>query len=340
MNLVNRTLAEFRESPLYRAYPLEVSASVLAARLKLVEKTNTSLNPCTEAISFYALNQLMAKIQMMFSQNTVLPDWALEVARAYDSQLVHQHQHLVWYLFLIITREFRHLKNSQAFFDKHPQMYPKELRVMHSMVIDSSSQSQCNNWLNAVPDMPLARYCDAIALAFGKGTWPGAYGGKPWENIAGTLGRYIKGESSAEVLVDTAYTLAHNTAPIFNKTMIYETPLTSDLMKVLDVQRSGQVCEGIIEGVFESMFTKYVWVLVNTTSPLLQGAVGTYVDWYKVEQWAQDGHKYSAQKLAQDKKYGKPKTTKLVDGQPVQVTGSYEAALGVFLETYTRMKAA
>lgn len=61
---------------------------------------------------------------------------------------------------------------------------------------------------------------------------------------------------------------------------------------------------------------------------------------HEYEQWAQDGHKYSAQKLAQDKKYGKPKTTKLVDGQPVQVTGSYEAALGVFLETYTRMKAA
>ena len=58
------------------------------------------------------------------------------------------------------------------------------------------------------------------------------------------LVRFVSGEFSAEMMLDTVWTLAHNGGPIFNKGQFYA--CTANALRILDVQRSGQIPEAVL----------------------------------------------------------------------------------------------
>ncbi len=67
-----------------------------------------------------------------------------------------------------------------------------------------------------------------------------SYGGPKWGEVADCLRSYVTGQTSAEALLDTAFTLAHNNGPVFNKGYIYKHH-TNRLIQILDIQAKGQI---------------------------------------------------------------------------------------------------
>jgi hypothetical protein len=89
----------------------------------------------------------------------------------------------------------------------------------------------------------------------------------------------VYGEFTPEMFGDTAFTLAHNNGPMFNKGMLYSN-YSSEFKKILDVQRSGQIPQYLSEKVFiGDVVPTYMAEAVVVFPAELTGTV----DWYKVE---------------------------------------------------------
>lgn len=332
------TLARVLGSPLRLKRNLSVSAPQLATVLRGVNKNSTKLHPDSEAIRFYALNQMMARLTLVFTPHEPLPVWAQVIAAEYEQELVKQHQSMVWYTFLVITREFRHLKNPGTLLNaKNPKF-----TAFHSQIMDSHNEVTLNTWLPLVPEESLEKYCRLLQNAFNVGTFGNQFGGKPWGKIAEALGDYFGGESSAEIFIDTAYTLAHNNGPMFNKDMLYS-HYSASFLNLLDVQAAGMICEAIWEGMQMTNITVGLSSLRSMISDIQAniGGIGTYVDWHAVTACLPNpkSSKYATFTLAQDKKYPKTKAPMIKNGKAIKVVGQFEVMPGQTVEIYQRMAA-
>lgn len=331
-----KTLRSITNHPLRAIGAFNPSAKDFAEKLIETNKNGSTVNPDHEALRFYSLNQAVGLLAGKYTPNQALPEWAQGLVALYSKEMLEQHQRLVWYTFLVVSREWRHLKNLGTV-SSGPQkslLYPPELKALHSHIQDSQAESTLNSWLKQVPEMSLAKYCEALTHSFNTGSWGGGYGGKPWGNIAKTLWDYVGGKTSAEMFIDTAYTLAHNNGPMFNKGMLYGM-YSSEFKIILDVQRSGQVCEGLLEGEYSGGTQDIKPLLEQGKSDL---GLGDYVDWHKVEALG-SLQQYPHKKAKQDKKYGaKPKMV-LKDGKPIKVIGTYEWFPDKEVDIYERISA-
>lgn len=338
------TLARLAHSQYRRQAEIAVSTKAVANVLLKTNKNAGAKVPDSEAVRFYALNQMVGVIQQKFTLNEKLPEWAAEVVGLYERELCNQHKRMFWYLYLITIREFRHLKNKETHL-KDPK-FSKEFKAFHPHIQDSADESGLNGWLSYVPDEPLTQFFDCLETQFRLSKvkspqgYGGGYGGPPWGLVTKAVLDYVSGKTCAEVFIDTGYTLAHNNGPVFNKGMFYE-HYTGNFLKMLDVQRSGQVCEGLIDGSLSS------WCTVEGASALTQhaktvqkevGGIGDYIDWYKVEALGALG-KYAQYKAAQDKKYGKKAEKILLNGKPVKVVGEMEVFPGQSVDIIQRLAA-
>jgi hypothetical protein len=339
------TLARLATHPLREKRKIMVTAKQLATVLLAQDKQDATAYPDFQAVRFYALNQMVAILSQKFTVNEKLPDWARDVVVAYERELVSQHRRLTWYTFLVISREFRHLKNPAAVFKK--TMYSQGVKDLIKYIKDSTSEGDLNTWLAQVPEDPLDKYAAQLTNAFNVGSWSSGYGGKPWGKISETFGRYMAGETSAEIFIDTAYTLAHNNGPMFNKGMLYMM-YGSNFLTVLDVQRAGMICEGLIDGQLQSIAgTKAgakkaglsdVEALAKEVK-LQTGEIGDYIDWYKVKDLGAVTY-VDSYKSEQDKKYGKKPQVQMINNVPVKLTGQqFEVFPGQSVAIYERLKA-
>ena len=134
--------------------------------------------------------------------------------------------------------------------------------------------------------------------------WSKGYGGKAWGRVADCLVKFVAGEFTAEMMLDTNWALAHNNGPIFNKGIFYQyhTPM---LKKILDIQRSGQIPEAIIEdnGHVSEYVTPEIFDHASWLKTRFPASIGDYVDWYKVEHLGAV-QSYTSDKIEQSKKYG------------------------------------
>jgi len=140
-----------------------------------------------------------------------------------------------------------------------------------------------------------------------------------------------------EMMIDTAYTLAHNNGPMFNKGMLYD-HYGNDFKKILDVQRSGQIPEFILEG-GAKFLTPLQSSVFNDALTALKGEFGNYVDWYQVEKLG-SLIKYPVEKTVQDKKYGNPAISTKLDnfnGHDAKQIGVFDIAPGVALPVLERV---
>jgi hypothetical protein len=139
-----------------------------------------------------------------------------------------------------------------------------------------------------------------LVEVFHTGKFSGGFGGEAWGAIADVLNDYVHGKLTAEMMLDTAFTLCHNNGPIFNKGMLYD-GYTSDIYTILDVQRSGQVPQLVYSCDVIQVNTEAVQEVWKTC----YGALGDkllenthYVDWFKVEALGAL-HSYTAKKKLQ-----------------------------------------
>jgi hypothetical protein len=145
---------------------------------------------------------------------------------------------LMFYTWQIITKELRHGSTAMSAKAFNGWDIDPEIEAAISLITKSGSDYMAP--VDAIGHKPVGLYVDAVERHFRKGGWGGAYGGAKWADIALVFKQYIDGTSSAMLAADRAWTLVHNTGPIFNKGFYFKLH-DAMLAKILDAQATTSV---------------------------------------------------------------------------------------------------
>lgn len=278
-------------------------------------------SPEVDALVFYMLNHAVSVITQKTHPYASL--WKLgPVVELYREQLAIRSTRMFFYLLLICTRESRHAKNSHS----DPVMqglsskYGSDILDFWNSIKGSGSSGAADKLMKYPPDVLLGNYVRFIQELFYKGSFSGGYGGKAWGKVTDCLVDYVTGKFSAEMMMDTAFTLCHNNGPIFNKGMLFDT-YSHEIYKILDVQRSGQIPVMIANKETSFHNNPVVSSLMSVVRKVLPDIFEGWVDWYKVESLG-SLKKYPQQKADQLKLHGAP--------SGVAVGGSFDKPSSTF----------
>lgn len=300
------TLDYFKSAILFKAQTLSDTPmpQVITQLNKYMGSHSATASVEEEAILFYLLNQSYGLLSMNVDSKATLTENEEKLTRLYLQIASESSTRLFYYMLLIITREARHLHSSDTLYAKLEASYGVDMLNFIKKIRSQGEDSAVNSLKTGqttLETITLGQYVNCIVDVFNKGTWGGGYGGKPWGNIANTLLKFVNGDTSIEIMNDTAWTLAHNNGPMFNKGMLYKN-YTPYLFKILDVQRAGMIpqliCEGI--GANNTLKIKEAYALVKQIFPQ---EVEGYVDWFKVEALG-SLKKYPNEKKLQQQNYG------------------------------------
>lgn len=238
--------------------------------------------PETEALSFYTQQHAMSLVERKLEPEEPVGKYGKFIDQ-YHNEMHWKTLRMFYYVLLICTRESRHAKGD-AQKAKVYAMYP-DIEYFHkNYVQDSSADAAIDAMVNNAPDVPLGHYTDFLVAMFTYPSYSAGFGGQAWKEVATPLNEFVQGRISAEIMMDTAFTLAHNNGPIFNKGMLYHTYNSAAIQKVLDVQRSGQVPQ-LIANHYETL-AKYISselaTYVTDFGKLDSGFSGE-VDWKQVK---------------------------------------------------------
>jgi hypothetical protein len=300
------------------------------------------VKPDDEAVQFYLFNHLAALIRNRFTLNEQLPEWATQAMREYKRILTAQGVRMVSYMGLITCRESRHLHNGgDSWWQEHiVEKYGLVQKEFHQTIHGVGSDSAANALMHSPPDCPVGNFFKAIETMFYKGSFSGGYGGKPWGDITKCLTEFLHGKISQEMMIDTAYTLAHNNGPMFNKGMLYS-EYSGFFKHLLDVQRAGQIPELCLE---KGKPYGYSWLtaaqlqILNNVQAAMPEEFGQYVDWFAVKK-AGALVSCSVYQQAQIKKYGKKKAEaeKGLWSTPMEVVGTFAVGPGTTVPILKRV---
>ncbi len=242
------------------------------------------VKPEREAVEFYLLNHLVMIVRRKFTKHQQLPEWAAYVMDCYERCLIKQGRRMLTYLMLITTREARHASIGSELNKELTKTYGPNLLKFWQTIKGNGSDGAAQKFMSAPPEMAMGPYFNALAYIFFKAVFSSNYGGKPWGNIATTLAQFLDGKTSMEMMLDTAYTLAHNGGPIFNKGMCYDTYTNDWLYKILDVQRAGQIPELAVTEFGENYMTQELKRALKYVKDVAPEEFKPEVDWYRVEE--------------------------------------------------------
>lgn len=285
--------------------PVSVTAKRVQEMLN-VHKTD-GREPEIEALRFYLLQHAMAIVRNRRELDEPLGEYE-EVAELYHSECSDVATRIFTYLFLITVREFRH--GSVSCHTRLGNKFGDAIVKFRDTIKGHPSGGVLGTLFNHAPNMNLGTYCEAIEWTFRNGKFGGGFGGKPWANITSVLRRYVSGEFTAEMMLDTAFTLAHNNGTMFNKGYGWSVPNKSTLLTILDIQASGQIpqlCADIQTGAVPHApgVDSEILKLYDKLAAILGEDFKGYVDWVKVEADAPGHRSYAIQKSHQFAKHGK-----------------------------------
>lgn len=297
------TLAYYRSAPYFQTWATDIPCADIAPKIAAFKKAHDSggspmAHPEQDAVTFYCLNDLAARIVAHFSMCEKLPQWADDVMAAYMDVLMVQSRRLLYYMLLITTREARHLHKMPAtWWTGMKNTYGKPY-VDFASTISSNESVAMAKFLSSPPSMPVSSYAKALEQTFNTGKWSHSYGGPPWGDVAACLARFLSGETNMETMCDTGYTLEHNTSAMFNKGMLYHGFDSAVLQKILDVQNVGLVPTLVLSGQLPQWSTPALVHHVQAVAEQLPQAVLPAVDWHLVASQSKKGHKYQKEKNA------------------------------------------
>jgi len=274
----------------------EVPASQVAQRLKafLDADQNPNTPPETEAMWFYLTTHAVMEVQRRLDWHEHLGElqWVLDL---YHKVNTPSAARAFYYLLLICTREARHLKNKAELQTKLVDQFGLPV-YQYICSIDDNATTAMAQFPKKPPPSALGPYCEALAWIFYKGKWSGGYGGKKWGVIADCMNTFVLGKAGADVMLDTVWTLAHNTAPIFNKGMLYG-HYSPVLPRILDVQHVGQIPQLIASDAAVQPYVPPELEAARARMEVLLGpSFGGLVDWHKVSSEAKSGQHYAKEK--------------------------------------------
>lgn len=197
-------------------------------------------HPEMEALDFYLANHVVGLIRTKKGNTKILTKDEEFLVTEYVNRLDDMALRSMAYLLLICSREMRHVKDYSVTKCK----IKKDEVIAYETLIAFVSNNFGNKIAEGLWDgsigCPVGLWTICLEKVFRYGGWHGGYGGGKWADVTLCLKEYIHGVYTAEMMIDVIWTLCHNGGPIFNKGMLYHHH-TSDLLRILDVQRAGQV---------------------------------------------------------------------------------------------------
>lgn len=262
-------------------------------------------NPERDAVVFYMLNHAVSLVRQRCHVYEPLGAY-MPLMEAYHVELAARASRMFSYLLLICTRESRHDKASSTSSEYKALIskYGSKITDFHKGLKGLSSSGAADKVQASPPDATIGAYTSFLSDVFYKGTYSSGYGGKAWGAVADVLRDFVHGKLTAEMMMDTSFTLCHNNGPIFNKGMLFDT-YSPEIYKILDVQRSGQIPQLVASGGVTVSKNSKVQSLWNTCVDLLGDTFSGHVDWFLVEELGAL-KSYSTEQAQQVAKYGHP----------------------------------
>lgn len=280
--------------------------------------------PERDALVFYMLNHAVSVIRTKISEYEPMGDFQ-PIVEAYHEQLTLRTARMFFYLLLICTRESRHVQQepTSKFMEGLRSEYGDSIADFHLIIWKTGSETAVSKLRQKPPEVSLGEYTNFLVDVFHKGSYSSGYGGAAWGEIAEVLRDFVHGTLTAEMMMDTAFTLCHNNGPIFNKGMLYH-HYTDEIKMILDVQRSGQIPQLVGNKETHSAEASDIWELYSECSKVLPDEFSGYVDWYQVEALGSLS-KYPSKKAIQLQKYGGPEHLKIKAAQQKAEEGKLKA---------------
>lgn len=222
---------------------LDIVMGVLKSRLgdNPYDKAETPFKkPEQEALDFYLANHVVGLIRTKKGGSKPLSENEVELVKDYVARLDDMALRSVAYLVLICSREMRHVTYHSISKCKIPKKDVAAYHALIAFVKNTYGGNIANKLWNGDVAIEIGAWVRCMEKVFRYAGWPGGYGGTKWADVTLCLQEYIHGVYTAEMMIDVIWTLCHNGGPIFNKGMLYQHH-TPELLRVLDVQRAGQV---------------------------------------------------------------------------------------------------
>lgn len=341
--LPKNTLAYFQAAPQFK--PMNVGQTpikTLAAATKQYRTHCGTVSPDDEAVEFYAINHCAAIVKKNFTLNEPLPGWAKTVMDEYLSMATEQGLRMLHYLYSITVRECRHIKIMDESFWTDTIAKKHGIAVaefVKTQISPSNEDMAVKAYMDSKSMEPAVKLAEAVRDCFYKGKWHSGYGGKAWGKVSDCLVAFLKGETSMEAMVDTAYTLAHNNGPIFNKGMMYS-HYSGEFITILDVQRSGQIPEMLMDSVdYGLKRPERAKIIVQATAKNCPEEFGPFLDWKKVKDLGAV-HNHESKYQLQLKHHGEgPGSMSVINGWKVKKLAPWHVFPGETVATFERVKA-
>jgi len=261
--------------------------------------------PEEAGLIFYALQHAVSEIRDEYGLDTPLSQGALDVVEMYHRECGPIAIRLAYYVWAICITEARHKHWSGDKRDKFVKGLTTDMGADRAAVVASYFYKVSGNGGrkyvldNPHADITMGEFNRALVRVFMNGGWGSAYGGPKWKVIAQAFDDFTKGKLSAQLFLDRAMNLAHNTAPIFNKGYLFKGQ-TNSLKYVLDVQHSSQIPNLLLNpGKFADLITGKVHAVHVAIQAVLGDVFSEPVDWFKVAHTSKGGVSYSSLKSAQ-----------------------------------------
>jgi len=278
-------------------------SEVITALQTYEPQLGSSARPETCALTFYLLEQALGEVRNRKGLQEDLGE-LVEVLDLYHSLLSPEAVRLFYYLLMICTREARHAKwsSTTGSWEKLKDQFGAEIHSFWKSVKGGESEV-LSRLKQTPPKTPIGPYVKALSWIFYNVSFTSGYGGKKWGNVADVLVSFVHGKYTAAMMMDVGWTLAHNGGPIFNKGMLYK-HWGGELIKILDVQRSGQIAQ-LIDSLdldsSDSLVPMWLRAVHKKLADLLGDSMRGHVDWFLVEKLGAVGD-YSEQKKKQQVK--------------------------------------
>ncbi len=239
------TLNELLDHPLTKPVDIskvEMKKAVVVLRAEFGDdpfKGNHE-HPEVDALDFYLSNHVVGLLQAKNTDAKKLTRMEQSLVERYVKRQTLSALRAFSYLLLICTREMRHCKGSTLSKCKITNEEKPFYDFLRSDLKKSGESNIANQIWDGTMSMELGGWTSVLEKLFRHGSWSGGYGGKAWAEVTLCLREYVHGVYTAEMMIDTIWTLCHNNGPIFNKGMIYKHH-GHELLRILDVQRAGQI---------------------------------------------------------------------------------------------------
>jgi hypothetical protein len=204
--------------------------------------------PHLVAARFYLLEHAVGTLRSRLMPGDVLAPQERALMEEYNSFATDAALRAAHYLFLICCRESRHAFPSdkdgkKAFAEKMPaglwlteggNLLCKFPDLADVDAVCAVIRNDCGDarWLGQITKFLVATFFNA--------KFNNSYGGPKWGVVANCLNEFVHGRTTAAMMLDTVWTLEHNTSNIFNKGMLYH-DAGSCMRAVLDAQRAGLI---------------------------------------------------------------------------------------------------